>query len=63
MSCLNPFITIVDQVAEPLIIHDKLSRNKAEKQAIEMMKKVGIRDAEKEPVPSLMNFPEVCVSG
>ena len=47
MSCLNPFITIVEQVAEPLIIHDKLSRDKAEKQAIEMMKKVGIRDAEK----------------
>lgn len=47
MSCLNPFITIVEQVAEPLIIHDKLSRDKAERQAIEMMKKVGIRDAEK----------------
>ena len=23
MSCLNPFITIVEQVSEPLIIHDK----------------------------------------
>jgi len=47
MSCLNPFITIVDQVAEPLIIHDNLPREKAQKQAIEMMSKVGIRDAEK----------------
>ncbi|MAK45680.1 MAG: ABC transporter ATP-binding protein [Opitutae bacterium] len=47
MSCLNPFITIIDQVAEPLIIHDKLSRDEAEQQALEMMKKVGIRDAEK----------------
>ena len=47
MSCLNPFITIIDQVAEPLIIHDKLSRDEAEKQALEMMMKVGIRDAEK----------------
>ena len=47
MSCLNPFITIVEQVAEPLIIYDKLPRDKAEKKAIEMMKKVGIRDAEK----------------
>ena len=46
MSCLNPFITIVKQVAEPLIIHDNLSSQEAEKQAIEMMKKVGIRDAE-----------------
>ena len=47
MSCLNPFITIVDQIAEPLIIHDKLSHDEAERQAIEIMKKVGIRDAEK----------------
>lgn len=47
MSCLNPFMTILEQVAEPLIIHDNLSRYEAEKQAIEMMKKVGIRDAEK----------------
>ena len=47
MSCLNPFITIIDQVAEPLIIHDKLSRDEAEQQALEMMKKVGIRRRKK----------------
>ena len=47
MSCLNPFMTILEQIAEPLIIHDNLSLKEAENQAIEMMEKVGIRDAEK----------------
>ena len=47
MSCLNPYLTILDQVSEPLLIHEDISREKAEAKAIEMMKKVGIRDAEK----------------
>ncbi|MEC7800727.1 MAG: ABC transporter ATP-binding protein [Verrucomicrobiota bacterium] len=47
MSCLNPFMTILDQVAEPLIIHENLPRQEAERQALEMMEKVGIRDAAK----------------
>ena len=47
MSCLNPFMTILDQVAEPLIIHENLSRQEAERQALEMMEKVGIRDTAK----------------
>jgi peptide/nickel transport system ATP-binding protein len=46
MSCLNPYLRIVDQVAEPILIHENVSREKAEARAIEMMKKVGIRDAE-----------------
>ena len=41
-------MTILEQIAEPLIIHDNLSLEEAERQAIEMMEKVGIRDAEKE---------------
>ena len=47
MSCLNPFMTILEQVAEPLIIHENLSQQEAETQAVEMMEKVGIRDAAK----------------
>ncbi len=46
MSCLNPYLTILDQVAEPILIHENVSREEAERRAIEMMKKVGIRDAE-----------------
>ena len=37
MSCLNPFMTILEQVAEPLIIHENLSQQEAETQAVEMM--------------------------
>ena len=46
MSCLNPYLKIIDQVAEPILIHEKVSREQAETRAIDMMKKVGIRDAE-----------------
>ncbi|MDA7756852.1 ABC transporter ATP-binding protein [Opitutales bacterium] len=47
MSCLNPYMNILEQVSEPLLIHHGVSKEQAEKDAIEMMKKVGIRDAEK----------------
>jgi len=47
MSCLNPYLTILDQVAEPILTHEDVSKDEAEGRAIEMMKKVGIRDAEK----------------
>jgi len=46
MSCLNPYLRIVDQVAEPILIHEGVTKDEAEGRAIEMMKKVGIRDAE-----------------
>jgi len=46
MRCLNPYLKILDQVAEPILIHENVSRKKAEARAIEMMKKVGIRDAD-----------------
>jgi peptide/nickel transport system ATP-binding protein len=46
MSCLNPYLTILDQITEAILIHENVSRETAESRAIEMMKKVGIRDAE-----------------
>ena len=46
MSCLNPYLKILDQITEPILIHENVSREIAEARAIEMMKKVGIRDAE-----------------
>ncbi len=45
MSSLNPMIRIGDQVAEVLIIHKKMSKAEAKKQAIEVMEAVGIQDA------------------
>ena len=41
-SCLNPVFRIGDQVAEVLMVHDKLSKKAAWEQAIEMFRKVGI---------------------
>jgi len=46
MSCLNPYLKILDQITEPILIHENVSRKTAEARAIEMMKKVGIQDAE-----------------
>lgn len=47
MSCLNPYLRILDQVAEPILVHEDVLREEAESRALEMLKKVGIRDAEK----------------
>ena len=46
MTCLNPFMTIGKQLAEPLIYHEKLRRGQARDLSIELLKEVGIRDPE-----------------
>ena len=53
MTSLNPFLRIGEQVAEPLIVHDGLSRRAARQRAVEMLDKVGIP----EPSRSLEEFP------
>jgi oligopeptide transport system ATP-binding protein len=45
MTSLNPFLTIGDQVAEPLEVHERLSRKQARRRAVEMLEKVGIPEA------------------
>src|SRR5690606_25070371 len=47
MTCLNPYIRIVDQLTEPLRLHRKLSKRDARVAAIAALKEVGIDDAEK----------------
>ena len=42
MSCLNPYVTVLEQVAEPLVIHGLANREKAMKQAMEMLVRVGV---------------------
>lgn len=42
MSSLNPVLTIGEQLMEPLIIHQKLSKKEARKRAIELIDQVGI---------------------
>ena len=53
MTSLSPFLTIGDQVAEPLLVHDRLSRREARSRAIEMLEKVGIP----EPASRLSDYP------
>ena len=53
MSSLNPFLTVGDQVAEPLLIHEKLSRRDALRRAAEVLGKVGIP----EPASRLDDYP------
>ncbi len=53
MTSLNPFLTIGDQVAEPLLVHDRLSRREARRRAAELLGKVGIP----EPASRLSDYP------
>jgi oligopeptide/dipeptide ABC transporter ATP-binding protein len=46
-SCLNPVFRIGDQIAETISVHQKVSRQEAQKQAVEMLQTVGIPDAAK----------------
>src|ERR1700731_3271345 len=45
MTSLNPYMRISDQLVEPLLIHDKISRAKARAKAIASLEEVGIQDA------------------
>lgn len=41
-SSLDPRMTVLDSVAEPLLVHDKLSKNDRHEQAISLLERVGI---------------------
>src|SRR3954468_22978055 len=45
MTSLNPYMRIEDQIIEPLLIHEKISRADAVKRALAMLQAVGIQDA------------------
>jgi len=47
MTSLNPYLRISEQLIEPLLIHEKISRKAALARALEMLAQVGINDAEK----------------
>jgi len=53
MTSLNPFLTIGEQVSEPLEVHERLSRRQARRRAVEMLEKVGIP----EPAKRLDEYP------
>ncbi len=45
MTSLNPYLRVSEQVIEPLLIHEAISRREALGRALEMMEAVGINDA------------------
>jgi oligopeptide transport system ATP-binding protein len=45
MTSLNPYMRISDQLVEPLLVHEKISRSRALKKAIESLEEIGIQDA------------------
>ncbi len=45
MTSLNPYVRLSEQLMEPLLIHEKISRAAALEQAIAMLQEVGINDA------------------
>ena len=47
MTSLNPYMRISEQLVEPLLIHEKISRGDALKRALAMLDAVGINDAAK----------------
>lgn len=47
MTSLNPLLTVGQQIAEPLMVHKKMSKAQARNEAIELLKAVGIPEAEK----------------
>ncbi len=53
MTCLNPYMTIGDQIMEPLIYHKGVSRQEARTRAIALLVEVGLRD----PQTTIDNYP------
>jgi oligopeptide transport system ATP-binding protein len=45
MTSLNPYMRISEQLVEPLLIHENISKKEALGRALEMMEAVGINDA------------------
>lgn len=46
-SCLNPVFRIGDQIAESIMVHQKMDRQEAMRQVIDLLRKVGISDPER----------------
>ena len=46
MSSLNPLHRIGAQIAETILLHQKVSKNKAKEETLELLKKVGLKNYE-----------------
>ena len=45
MTALNPYLSIGDQIIEPLLLHEDISLNLAKQKALTLLEEVGIHDA------------------
>lgn len=59
MTSLNPLYPVGDQIIEPLLLHQGLSRQQAITQAMELMHRVGIPD----PRARMQSFPHMLSGG
>ncbi|MDD2365208.1 MAG: ABC transporter ATP-binding protein [Desulfuromonadaceae bacterium] len=59
MTSLNPVLSIADQLCEPLILHQKISRRDAHDIGIEMLRDVGISSA----AERISNYPHQLSGG
>ncbi|MDC3414351.1 ABC transporter ATP-binding protein [Terrihalobacillus insolitus] len=59
MTALNPVFTIGYQLREPLMIHRNMTKNEANRKAVELLEEVGIPD----PVKKLKQFPHELSGG
>ena len=59
MTALNPIITCGDQIAEPLIIHKGYSKKDAQKEALQLLKLVGVPS----PEQKLREYPHQLSGG
>ena len=59
MSSLNPSMIVGDQVAEPLLVHEKLDRKKARAKVIELLTEVELPD----PITAFDKFPHELSGG
>ncbi|MBE5229538.1 MAG: ABC transporter ATP-binding protein [Microcystis aeruginosa PMC 728.11] len=46
LACLNPLMTVGESIADPLLIHQKISLETAKKQVLEMLDRVGLTPVE-----------------
>ncbi len=53
MTCLNPYMTIGDQLIEPIVFHKRIGKKEARQRAIELLDEVGLRD----PQSTIDSYP------
>ena len=59
MTSLNPVYPVGDQIIEPLVLHRNLTKEEARKQALVLLQKVGIPDADN----AINKFPHMMSGG